>query len=182
MSAGRGTSDDRLAWAVFVATLVAGSVFLIVALALPDGGGAPHPEFPTMRVGGTATLSFWPQWLLGTTIICFCAGLILFGARKGGRLRPGIGAPATFVTLILVGAWTWLVLAYGQYTGDETPTFILGLSLPGAIMMYVLFPLSGLFNLMFVAGFDRWIFTPQDEEEFDRLVAAKRADREEHVG
>jgi hypothetical protein len=41
-------------------------------------------------------------------------------------------------------------------------------------MLYGFFPVTILFNLLYVIGFNRWILTEEDYQEYKRLVAERR--------
>jgi hypothetical protein len=43
-------------------------------------------------------------------------------------------------------------------------------------MLFVLWPIPMLFVVLYVVGFERWIWSPADREEFDRIVAGNRED------
>ncbi len=68
------------------------------------------------------------------------------------------------------------MLTYHGTMQDGGGAFILAFPIPSAILLYVLWPLMGLFTLCFVIGFRRWVLSDDDLAAFERL-AAKRARR-----
>ena len=142
--------------------------------------GVVHPKIASMRHGGdperhSAVLGW--GWGFGALMITSVVALIAFGARKDERLHGGLGWWLLGGLLAYLAAWTWLVLAYERYVHDPSPALYLYLPAPSAIMLYVLFPVSVLFNLLFVAAFRRSIFSVADEAAYERLVAERRARR-----
>lgn len=146
-----------------------------------DTGGVDHPEVPHMRHGGMTEHLGTPLgwgWAFGVLTISSFVTLIAFGARKDERLRGGLGWWLLAGLLAYVAAWTWVVMAYESYVEDPSPTLYLFLPAPSAIMLYVLFPVSVLFNLFFVIFFRRSFYSAEDEATYERLVAERRARRE----
>ena len=147
----------------------------------PDGAlGAPHPEIAAMRSGGAGLERHGPVlflgWASGAIGIVFYVALMAFGTR-GGERRRGI-APWLLAGLVaFLVVWTGLVLAYGSYMRDGPGVLVLGVPVPTAIMLYVLFPTSLVFTLIYVVGFDRWVLTPDDEAAYERLLAERDAAR-----
>ena len=68
------------------------------------------------------------------------------------------------------------MLTYHGAMQNGPGVFILAFPIPSPILLYVLWPLMGLFTLCFVIGFRRWVLSDDDLEAFERL-AAERARR-----
>ncbi len=177
---------DRL---LFGAILVLCAVVALIAF-LPDAGvgGVAHPDHPTMRHSGAGERHavspeagkrnhpLWVGWLFGVAIFGVFAALIAFGAQHRIRdFRPWLVLAVAAVT----GAWTWVVFAYRGYQGDPEPTLYLALPAPTAIMVYLFWPLGGVFVLFFVLGFRRWVLSDDDFETYQRLVDAARRPAED---
>ncbi len=174
---------DRI---LFGAILVLCAVVALIA-SLPDArvGGTPHPEHPTMRHSGSGEhqdvapgAPLWVGWLFGMAIFGVFAALIAFGARHrirdfGRWLVPAVAA--------VIGAWTWVVFAYRGYLDDPQPALYLALPAPTAIMVYLFWPLGGVFVLFFVLGFRRWVLSDDDFETYQRLVDAARRPAEDEL-
>ncbi len=166
---------DKLVFGVVIAMCA-----VVVALTLvPEGGGAVvHPEFSTMRHSGDGIdrhpLQLVVGWLFGVLMIVLFVALIAFGARQDERLR-GLGRPLLYAGAAYVGVWSWLVVAYHEYLTEPLAPVFLGFPEPTAVMIYVLWPVSTVFNLYFVFGFRRWVLSDDDLAKYRRLVAERQA-------
>ncbi|MCZ6696403.1 MAG: hypothetical protein O7A63_07685 [Acidobacteria bacterium] len=147
---------------------------------IPGVYGSPHPDFPGMLRGGPGPERhdgiLWIGWLFGLLQIALFVTLMIIGARRGGR-PSGATVPLVFCGAIQAAVWTSIVLTYRGAMQDGAGAFILAFPIPSAILLYVLWPLMGLFTLCFVVGFRRWVLSDEDLAAFERLVAA-RARRE----
>ena len=109
-------------------------------------------------------------WAFGVAMTVLFALVMAFGVRKGSSDVRGLGRPLTVVTLINLAAWTLLVLSYRHYLGRGGRTLFLAMPVPSAVMLYLFFPLQALFNLLFVAGYERWVLTPGDWRQYSRIA------------
>ncbi len=166
-------------------TLLVGSLLLVVAVVvallltpeLGDVGGKPHEQFSTMASGGSGSARhanvLWLGGLFGAASLVFFVALMAFGARKGASLR-GLGRPLAASLVICLAFWVWLLVSYARTMDGGTVSFFGALPGPSAIMLYGFFPVTILFNLLYVIGFNRWILTEDDYQEYKRLVAERR--------
>ena len=145
----------------------------------PGVYGSPHPDFPGMLHGGPGPERhdgiLWIGWMFGLLQIALFVTLMIIGARRAGRPR-GATAPLLLCGVIQAAVWTSIVLTYRGSIQDGAGPFILAFPIPSAILLYVLWPLMGLFTLCFVIGFKRWVLSDEDLAAFERL-AAERARR-----
>ena len=163
---------------VFAAILALCVVVALIAFLPAVGGSVAHPDYSTMRHGGSAerpaddqSSELWLGWLFGVAVFLVFATLIAFGARR--RIRD-LGRWLALAFIAVIGAWTWLISAYRGYLDDPEPALYLALPAPTAIMVYLFLPLTLMFVLFFVLGFNRWVLPPEDIAEYERLLAAKR--------
>ena len=174
----------KLSLAVFLAT-VAVSIVVVILLVIPEPenvGPVRHPDFPSMWHSGggrssageaearESPLVLGLGWAFGTTMTLLFSLLMAFGARKGERSLRGLGRPLALATLLNLAAWTLLVLSYRGLPQDADSTLFLSLPIPSAVMVYVYFPLTALFNLLFVAGYARWVLSAQDWSDYQQIV------------
>ncbi len=169
--------DMGLDKVLFAAVLALCAVVVLIAF-LPDAGvgGVAHPEHPTMRQGGTGERHLgmlWAGWLFGVAIFGVFASLIAFGARH--RIRD-FRLWLVLTTAAVVGAWTWVIFAYRDYLGDPEPALYGALPAPTAVMIYLFWPLGGVFVLLFVLGFRRWVLSDDDFETYRRLLGDRPED------
>ena len=168
-----------------ILTLLVGSLLLVIAVVvallltpqLGDVGGKPHERFSTMSSGGSGSARhanvLWLGGLFGAASLVFFVALMAFGARQGASLR-GLGRPLAASLVICLAFWVWLVVSYARTMNGGAVPFFLALPGPSAIMLYGLFPVTTLFNLLYVIGFNRWILTEEDYQKYKRLVAERR--------
>ena len=50
---------------------------------------------------------------------------------------------------------------------------LLGFPAPTAMMLYGCWGTATLYTVIYILGFSKFIFTPEDEKKFEELVAAK---------
>ncbi len=178
--------DMGLDKVLFAAVLALCAVVVLIAF-LPDAGvgGVAHPEHPTMRHSGSGERHavppeagkrgtvLWAGWLFGVAIFGVFASLIAFGARHRIRdFRPWL----VLTTVAVIGAWTWVVFAYRDYLGDPAPALYGALPAPTAVMIYLFWPLGGVFVLLFVLGFRRWVLSDDDVATYRRLLGDRAED------
>jgi hypothetical protein len=166
---------------LLLALLIAMWAVVLLIMVYPEvegAGGAVHPQYSTMRQGGSGLDRhgdlMWANWAFGALAIVFFVALIGLGARTGGRLR-GLRTPLFVSGIVYLAAWTWLVAAYEGYMRDGVRTLFLALPLPSAVMIYVLLPVSLVFTLLYVRGFSRWVLSDEDLASYERLLAEREA-------
>ena len=164
----------------FLTLLVGSRLLVIVAVALllstPELGdvdGKPHERFSTMASGGSGSARhanvLWLGGLFGAAALAYCVALMAFGARKSASLR-GLGPPLAASLAVALAFWVWLLVSYARTMDGGTVSFFLTLPGPSAIMLYGLFPVTILFNLLYVIGYKRWILTENDYQEYERVI------------
>ena len=124
-------------------------------------------ERPTASTGGFACLGSY-------------VALMAFGARKDSSLR-GLGPPLAIGLGVALAFWVWLLVSYAHTMDGAAVSFFLALPRPSAIMLYGLFPVTILFNLLYVIGYKRWILTESDYQEYERVVKQIREQNREKI-
>lgn len=168
---------ERLLVASVVALLL---VVVGIAWVMPvqEGvGGYPHAERPSMSSGGSGMARHGGilivGWAFGMLTILHFVLLVAFGARRGDELR-GLGRPLIIAFVAYAAVFSWILLAYRAYLVDPGGPMILGLPLPSAVMLYLLYPVSAIFNVYYATGFRRWVLTAQDEARYRQIVDEHR--------
>ena len=184
-------------WAkLSLAALVALSALVAYALFFtsPATGshGLPHPDVTGMLRGGSGVDRHGPLlligWAIGVAEILFFGALMALGARRGPSLggpaagQPGsrtglrgLGAPMSIGLVVALGVWTLLMVSYAGYLDDPEPALYLALPAPTATMLYLLWGVPLIFAALYVIGFRRWVYSPEDEAAFTALVEKRRA-------
>lgn len=154
-----------------------------VALALTPGSapGSTHPVF------GPMDASALPQaneqtWLLGLIfgllIIAVFVAMLGFGV--------GVHDPGPFRLWLIVGGllyagtFVFLMFTFRDYEAGKRP-FLGAFPLPTTLVLFGLWPAPIFFAVLYVAGFKRWIMTPEDSERFQELVANTKNSRQEET-
>jgi hypothetical protein len=158
-----------LMWAVVVAVML-----------LPeadDAYGVVHPEFSTMKHGGSGVdrhaQVLWHGWAFGALVMLTAVSLMAFGVGRNGRAR-GLGPRLGVAATVYLAIFTCLVVAYSGYMNETTHRLYLGFPAPTAIMLFLFLPFSTVFNSLFVIGFKRWVLSDEDAAEYQRLVSDRR--------
>ncbi len=165
---------------IVFALVLAISAVVLVTMLVPEGEhaqGLEHPSFATMRHGGSGVARhagiLWLGGAFGGLAITLFVALMAFGTRRGDSLR-GLGPKLILGLVAYLAAWSWLVFAYRGYMNEPDHSLVLGFPLPTAIMLFVLWPVSIVFNLVFVVGVKHWVLSDQDHERYQQLVAQIR--------
>ena len=148
-------------------------IIVVVAIVLTpevgDVGGADHERFQTMSRGGDGAERhdnvFWLGAAFGALTLSFCAALMALDGQ-----RRGLGLAVLGTLVLNVAVWLWLLASYSSYLSGDEVSFVLALPGPTAILVYVLYPVSFGFNLLYVVGYKRWVLSDDDLEAYQRLV------------
>ncbi len=151
-------------------------VGILVAPGSEIAGHVPHSRIGAMFSGGdgaarhayTLTLG----WAFGAIQLLIFAGLMALGVRKNGSLR-GFAPTLLGCTAFLLLLWTAIVVTYSSYAAGSQAVLVLGMHISTALVMLGFWPLSTILTVAFVIGFDRWVYTPEDEAAFERLLAER---------
>lgn len=138
-----------------------------------NAAGLAHPEFSGMRIGGEgmartesiATLAFWFQ----VFVLAQFALFIALGVSE--RKQTATFFALIFICFLLTLFVWWKIYAGHQaYLESGDVQYILGFPTSTAWVVYNIW-LSGLsFVFVYVFGFKRFIWSDEDEAEFDALV------------
>ena len=142
------------------------------------GHGFTHPKFETMQVGGDGAERhakvLWLGWGFGILQIAFFLTCLAFGSRKHGRAGPFL-KPIAIAGVIYAAIFTMMFVAYRGYANEDSHALFLALPIPTAWMIYGVWIFPLFYLLLYMYHFDTWTFTEEDQAEFDRIVAARRA-------
>lgn len=183
----------KLAWIIFALLLtMCGAVGVVLltpepTVVLEPGGepviashGVAHPTVSTMLHGGDGVMRYQPiriaTWVFALGMITFFTSLLMFACRK--RERVGRIAWLLLVVFSLhLASMIGMLVSYEAYLHDPDPALYAAFPAPTAWMMYVLWPMPLLFVLLFVVGFDRWIYRPEDEQAIAELMRRCQSDQ-----
>ena len=184
---------SRLHWVLFALLLAmcaaVGAAFVVAGGPPPaaaDGtayprAGYPHPEFPSMDAGGPGAVRHGPviaiAWAFAVLQTAFLVGCLAFGVRRRGRVGP-IGWRLAGCGVGMAGIFTAVFLTYAAYMAAPSPGLVLGLPVPTAWFLYVLWPFELAFVLVFVLGFRAAVVDDETLARFRAIVDARRAGRQ----
>lgn len=183
----------KLHWLLFGLLLAmcaaVGAAFVIAGdppAAAADGStypraGFPHPDFPSMDAGGPGAarhgLVLAVAWVFAMLQTAFLVGCLAFGIRRRERVGP-IGWRLAGCGVGLAGILTVMVLTYATYMASPEPGLVLGMPVPTAWFLYVLWPFQLAFVLVFVLAFRAAVVDDGTLARFRAIVDARRAGRE----
>ncbi|MDH3650793.1 MAG: hypothetical protein OEQ53_14000 [Saprospiraceae bacterium] len=158
---------------IFLLVFCSITAYLILRDSPADLTGLVHPDYPSMvHSGSTVAYSGSSQWIslvYGLCVLTCFFFSIWIGASKQGRIgKMGKWLVSGFVIygviyLVLTTTW-WKSLSM------EIPGFFMGFPHTTAWMIYGMWFFPFFFLILYLAFFDSWIFTPEDEQIFHSLI------------
>ena len=143
-----------------------------------NGHGMAHHAVDGMRQAGDARQQSEPVfragYLLGVLIYLIISALVYIGvpqAKRDRKLRLAHSA----ATLTVLGMWSLLMYLFRQYLLTGDPTIVFGFPLPTLVMLLGVWIAPMSFSLIYILGFRRWVFTPEDEKTFRELLESKQS-------
>ena len=116
---------------------------------------------------------FGVGYLLGVLIYLVISALVYIGVPPAKRDRK-LGLAHAAATLLVLGTWSLLMYLFRQYLLSGDPMVVVAFPLPTLVMLLGVWIAPMSFSLIYILGFRRWIFTPEDEETFRRLMESKK--------
>ena len=156
---------------------------ILVVPAAPNGRGLPHPEIAGMFVGGDPSRHLELMglgWVFAMLMSGLCSALLWLGFVTKHR-RPGRRRALLFSLPWLPIVFTGLFSSYDRFMVDPASGWWWGLPGATAWMLYGLWLAPLVFVVVYVAGFERWVYGPEEAKRFEALVrgARQRAQRTE---
>ena len=181
---------SKLIYIIFVVSLLMAGILLAIGLAEPvtNASGGPHPEFPGMQIGGDGLARFEQIGNLGFAFQCLLLILIvllsLLGISERYRSRHLLVymSGTTFLTLFI--AWQ-MYSSHLQYLETGNTGYFLGFPIATAWAVYGTWLGAIPLVILYSVGFHKYIYTPEDEKQYKKLLIAKadkteQADRQFH--
>ena len=181
---------SKLIYIIFVVSLLMAAILLAIGLAEPvtNASGGPHPEFPGMQIGGDGIARIEQIGNLGFAFQCLLLILIvllsLLGISERYRSRHLLVymSGTTFLTLFI--AWQ-MYSSHLQYLETGNTGYFLGFPIATAWAVYGTWLGAIPLVILYSVGFHKYIYTPEDEKQYKKLLIAKadkteQADRQFH--
>ncbi len=136
-----------------------------------------HPDVPSLlqSTGGPTGQPevIWLGYAVGLLILGVMAVCVWIGLRK-----KETGTPLSRRVMIGFGGFalifTGLTITYARYTGAADVPFFGGFPLPTAWMIYGMWLFPLVFVGLYMALFDRWVLTEDDQARFQELLEENR--------
>lgn len=159
--------------------LMLGLSALILSIPEPiNSHGMAHDAVDGMRQVGDIRQQtdpvFGAGYLLGILIYLVISVLVYLGvqpAKRDGKLVLA----HTAATLTVLAVWSLLMYLFRQYLLTGDPMIVFGFPLPTLVMLLGVWIAPMSFSLIYILGFRRWVFTPEDEKTFRELLESKRS-------
>lgn len=167
---------SKLIYVIFATVVLMAAVLVAIFLAEPVAGssGLAHPNFPGMQSGGDGaarlehigTLAYVFMLLLLFLVVCLCS----LGVSERHRSR--------YFTLFMVATlglqwfvWWGMYASHQQFLETGVTAYFMGFPVATAWQMYGTW--IGALPLIFIycIGFRKYIYTFDDEERFNQLLA-----------
>lgn len=169
---------SKLIYLIFAVGVVMAGVLLAICLAetVPDAGGAAHPVFPGLQIGGDGAARFEHIGNLGFAFQCLLliqiALLSLLGVSERYRTNELLAYMGGSLLFTLIIAWKMYSGHLAFLETGETGYF-LGFPVATAWATYGTWLGAIPLILIYVLGFEKFIYTPEDEEKYKALLAEK---------
>ena len=149
--------------------IIALTLVLSITRPVPEAAtGAPHPEHTEMNQGGNAVRhdgKLLLGWIYGAAQIGLFMVAIGISVPKDRSGRYWI----TVGSVLYLAVFSAMMLAYAQGIADVS--FILGFSLPTAMLVYGMWPASALFVVLYSTHFRKWVYSEADAKRFAEIKA-----------
>ena len=175
---------SKLIYVIFAIGVLMAGIVLAICLAEPvaNSGGIAHPLIQGMQSGGDgaarlapiSSLAFAFQCLLLLLIVCLCS----LGVAERHRSREFILYMGGTLGLMMV-AWWQMYSGHQEFLETGTTDYFMGFPIATSWQVYGTW--LGAIPLIFVYsfGFRRYIYSVEDEEKFEQLLAESRANTEQ---
>jgi len=169
---------SKLIYIIFVVSLFMVGILVAISLAEPvtNASGVPHPEFSGMQVGGDGLARFEQIGNLGFAFQCLLliqiVLLSLLGISERYRSREILMYMGGTVVLTLFIAWQ-MYSSHLQYLETGNTDYFLGFPIATAWAVYGTWLGAIPLVVLYSVGFHKYIYTPEDEQQFKKLLIAK---------
>lgn len=170
---------SKLIYTIFAIVVLIAGVLIAISLAPPvaNSGGLPHPDIAGMQVGGDGAarleyigfLAFAFQCLLLGLVVCLCA----LGVSERRRTREFMIYMGSSLGLMLI-VWWQMVSAHQEFLESGSTAYFMGFPIATAWQVYGTWLGAIPLILIYSIGFRKYIYTREDEEKFNSLLAERK--------
>lgn len=136
--------------------------------------GGPHPDYNGMSVGGDSAARLNGLWIEG--LVLYFATFIMapmfmaFGVAEHNRNRKFWTYMGAVTAINLMFAFL-LIFFYVDFLNTGETFMLLGFPGPTAMMLFGCWGTATLYTVIYIVGFESFIFTKEDEAKFEALLA-----------
>ncbi len=157
-----------------VVSMAAILVAICLAESVPNGAGMAHPEFSGMQAGGDGAarlehiggLAFAFQSLLLLLIVCLSA-LGVSEEKRSPQLWAYLGGTLLFSLFV----WWQMYSGHQAYLATGATNYFMGFPVATAWQVYGTWLGAIPLILIYTLGFRKFIFTVEDEQRYEQLLA-----------
>ena len=164
---------------LFVAVLMA-AVLAAICLAegVPGSAGKPHPEYFGLQIGGDGAMRLEHVGHLGFLFQCLLLVQInllsLLGVPERYRTQRLLGYMAGSLACMLIVGWK-MYFGHQSFLVTQETSYFLGFPEATAWQTYGTWLSAIPLVLIYSIGFSQFIYSKENEEKFNALVAEKLA-------
>ena len=169
------TMTKHLIHWIFATCVSMGLLLLAIGMtdSVPNAGGQPHAAYPGMIVGADGAarlaqigvLAFLFNSLLLTLVVCLCI-LGVSERRRSPKFLAGMGVSFMFMQAI----WLMMFSSHQEFLQTSDTGYFMGFPVPTAWQVYGTWVGAIPLILMYSCGFRKFIYTHDDEEEFNAIL------------
>jgi hypothetical protein len=165
----------KLIYVILAICLAMAGILIAIIMSEPvaNAGGIAHPQIPAMQVGGDGQarlehiggLAFMFQTLLLILIIC----LSMLGVSERYRSKDFI-IYMSGTALFSLFCWWMMWSEHRQFMASGETGYFMGFPIATAWQMYGTWLGAIPLILIYSLGFRKYIYTEQDEKDFNKLL------------
>ncbi len=141
-----------------------------------EGHGIMHDTYPTMLIGGPGKERSEPIFFLaslfGIFVFLFIIAAILYGMRTQSPERNA-SKWLLYCGVVVVFIFSGVLYSYWGYLHNTDLVLFGSLPISTAWVLYGIWFSPALFSLVYIFGFQRFIWNQNDEERFQALLKKK---------
>ena len=169
---------SKLIYIIFVVGVLMAAILVTIILTenVPNSGGATHPEIAGLQIGGDGAARMEHIGTLGLAFHCLLLAQIvllsLLGVSERYRSTELIAYMGGSLIFMLLVAWQ-MYSGHQQFLETEETGHFLGFPTATAWATYGTWIGAIPLILIYSIGFRKYIYTPEDEEKYNELLAEK---------
>lgn len=168
--------QKHLVIAILILGLVLCGILVLICLApgVDNAAGIAHPQYESMRAGGDGLARIEPIKALAfafqVVVLAQFACFIALGVSEQRRDPTFYGLMAACYVITVV-VWWQLFARHQAFLASAETSYFLGFPTATAWVVYGIYLAGVTFIGIYVFGFKRYIWSDEDQQKFDQLLA-----------